>query len=290
MDKKIDTVVDDIYEVLNNGPGEIDEQHLLDFGKRVAAVVSDSLTDREDRATLRMSNIGKPCNRALYYTVNNPEDKEPLPPEVRMKFLYGHLIEELVIFLAELAGHKIEGRQDEQEIAGIKGHRDLVLDGVVTDVKSASTYSFKKFESHNLAADDPFGYSDQLQSYLHTGQSDPCVTDKSRAAFLVIDKTLGHLCLDIHPYEPEDWEAAYEYKKDMVAKDEPPARGFDPVPEGKSGNMKLGMNCSYCDFKNKCHPGLKTYYYARGPVYLTEVKREPKVQQGEAQKEVSWVE
>jgi hypothetical protein len=62
---------------------------------------------------------------------------------------------------------------------------------------------------------------------------------------------------------------------DMVDATEP-ARTFEPIPEGKSGNMKLGLNCSYCGYKTHCHPGLRTFAYARGPVFLTDVIREPK--------------
>src|SRR5690606_25725922 len=109
---------------------------------------------------------------------NTPEDGEPLRPEAYLKFLYGDILEDLLLFLAEAAGHTVVGRQDEQEIAGIKGHRDCVIDGTVVDAKSASSYSFKKFKEGRLREDDPFGYVDQLQSYIHSGQNDPLVTDK----------------------------------------------------------------------------------------------------------------
>ena len=229
------------------------------------------------RGTLRMSSIGKPCERQLYYSVNNSDESEPLRPEAHMKFAFGDLIELLALFLAEAAGHEVEGTQDEQEIEGIKGHRDAVIDGTVVDVKSASTYSFRKFSEGTLLENDSFGYGDQLQSYIHAGQTDDKVRDKDRGAFLVIDKTLGHICLDIHEKKNVPYDLVYKHKKDMVAASNPPKRGFEPEPDGKSGNMKLGMNCSYCDFKHKCHPGLKTYIYSNGPRYLTKVVREPNV-------------
>lgn len=277
MAKRIDTIVEDIYETLDKGMDDV-PSHLLDnLVNGIRSSVHTSLTDRKTRATLRMSNIGTPCNRKLYYTVNNPEDKEFLPPEARMKFLYGHLLEELLLFLAELSGHEVTGRQDEQEIEGIKGHRDAVIDGALVDVKSASTFSFAKFESGKLAENDPFGYVDQLQSYLHAGQTDDTIKDKDRAAFLVVDKTLGKICLDVHKRKDEDLTRVYQYKKELVARDEPPARHYEPEPEGKSGNMKLGMNCSYCEFKKKCHPGLRGFAYANKPIYLTKVVKEPNV-------------
>ncbi len=67
-------------------------------------------------------------------------------------------------------------------------------------------------------------------------------------------------------------------KKDLCCEDEPPARiDWGIVPDGKSGNMKLGTKCSYCKYKNECHPDLRTFLYSGGPRFLTEVVNEPKV-------------
>lgn len=276
--KQIETLVDDIYEVLDKGVDDKDEV-FEKFGKAVGEVLKNRLhpSERVPKGALRMSNIGTPCNRQLWYKVRTPEDAEKLEPHTRLKFLYGDLVEELVLLLAELAGHSVEGRQDTQVLAGIEGHRDVVLDGMTVDVKSASSYSFKKFQEGRLKEDDPFGYSDQLQQYIETGKDDPLVIDKDRGAFLVVDKTLGHLCLDIHKKQDFPIERVVEYKKDLISRDEPPARKYDLEPDGKSGNMKLGLNCSYCAFKDKCWPGLRTFLYANKPVYLGVVKREPNV-------------
>lgn len=225
-----------------------------------------------------MSNIGRPCERQLWYEINIPAVATPLRPENYMKFMFGHLVEELVLFLAELAGHDVKGRQDEAEISGIKGHRDAVVDGAVIDVKSASTYSFKKFVSGGLKEDDPFGYIPQIQSYLHDAQNDPIVTEKDRAAFLVLDKTLGHLTLDVHERDTEtDWPELFEQKKAMVQQAEPPDRGYALVPYGSSGNMALPVACSYCPFKKTCYPELRTFLYANRPVDLAVVVKTPLV-------------
>jgi hypothetical protein len=204
-------------------------------------------------------------------------EAEPLPAEAYLKFLYGDIAELLLLYLVEVSGHDVQGTQDTQEIEGVQGHRDAVIDGTIVDVKSASSYSFKKFSEGRLAEDDAFGYVDQLQSYLYSGQTDDKVKDKNRAAFLVLDKVLGHICLDIHEKKDIPYDAIYRHKKEMVSSESPPERGFDPIPEGQSGNRKLGVNCSYCDFKHKCYPNLRTFLYSTGPVFLTEVQREPKV-------------
>lgn len=277
--KKIEDLVADIYGVLKSGVDLSDRSDLVDkYTDQFKELLLTRLAPREPRkGTLRMSSIGQPCERKLYYEVNTPEDAEELRPEVYMKFLFGDLTELLLLFLAEASGHEVEGTQDEQDIVGIKGHRDAVIDGTLVDVKSASTYSFKKFAEGKLAQDDPFGYVIQLQSYLHAGQTDDKVKDKSRAAFLVVDKTLGHICTDFHEYQKLPMEAIYERKKDIVSSDELPVRRFSSVPEGKSGNEKLTMNCSYCPFKDKCWPELRTFLYSTGPVHFSKIVKEPQV-------------
>ena len=277
--KKIEDLVADIYETLKNGIDLSDRPELVDkYSDQFKELLITRLAKREPRkGTLRMSSIGQPCERKLYYEVNSPEDAEELRPEVYMKFLFGDLIELLLLFLAEASGHTVEGTQDEQEIVGVKGHRDAVIDGTLVDVKSASTYSFKKFQDGKLKEDDPFGYVIQLQSYLHAGQTDDKVKDKSRGAFLVVDKTLGHICLDFHPFEGLPMEDIYERKKAIVSSEDLPVRRFSPIPDGKSGNEKIPMNCSYCPFKEKCWPGLRTFLYSTGPVHFSKIVKEPNV-------------
>jgi hypothetical protein len=278
LDKTIDTLVVDIQDLLDKGIENIPEEKIREFEKSMSNTVVEAIKPRSSgRRDLRMSSIGNPCIRKLWLEYNYPERIEQLTPDTRLKFGYGHLTEEFLLFLAELAGHRVEGRQDTQEIAGVYGHRDAVIDGVVVDVKSASTYSFNKFRQHLTTATDNFGYLTQLQSYLHAGQLDDKVTDKQRGAFLVCDKTLGHICLDVHAYEPYDWETEYERRKSIVYGEERPSRSFDPIPEGKSGNYKLPVNCSYCSVKHLCHTNLRTFAYSTGPVFLTKVVREPNV-------------
>ena len=85
------------------------------------------------------------------------------------------------------------------------------------------------------------------------------------------------MCLDVHEIDTSDVVSFIEQRKDVVSCDTPPDRGFSPVPDGKSGNMKLPFNCSYCDGVDLCWPEKRTFLYSDGPRYLTTVKRLPKV-------------
>lgn len=281
MTKTYETLVQDIEGILSDGVDAIYSDFLNDFGDRVSRIVQEKLKPRDRVPTLRMSNIGTPCSRKLWYLINNPEKAEKLSPEAYLKFLFGDLTEEFLLFLAELAGHRVEGRQTEMQLAGIKGHRDVVIDGLLTDCKSASSFSFKKFKEHRLLEDDPFGYIDQIFGYLEGSKDDPLVTYKDRAGFLVMDKQHGHVCLDIYEKPEVDFEKVYEYRKQLVKEPEPPARHYEDEPHQQSGNRKLGLTCGYCDFKKHCWPGLRTFLYKDGtgvkPVFLTHVVREPNV-------------
>jgi hypothetical protein len=236
--------------------------------------MAERMSEQRQEGYLRPSNLGQPCERKLWYSVNTPEAEELLSSKVKFKFLYGDLIEALVLFLAREAGHDVKGCQDQVEVHGVKGKRDAIIDGTLVDVKSANTRAFDKFERHTLRENDPFGYIDQLGFYHEASLKE--VEDKERAAFLVVDKELGGLVLDYHERQERDWESLIAAKREMLARPEPPERGFEDVPEGKSGNRRLTVPCTYCGFKTKCWPGLRTFVYANGPMFLTKVEKPPK--------------
>jgi len=282
--KHTDTLVEDIYHLMDTkevGEGVNIEKVIEDFGENVKNILINNITAHEfDNRKLRMSNIGKK-DRQLWYSYNGYKGEE-LMPHTRIKFLYGHLIEEMILALAKLSGHKVTDEQKKAKVDGIKGSMDCKIDGVLTDVKSASPFGFKKFKDGSLVNDDPFGYIDQIKGYAYA-------EDTTDVGWLVMDKTNGHLTY--LKYDMADESQWYWSKlnffsitdrikniKKVVKNDEPPKRCYEPVPDGKSGNMKLAVGCSYCAYKQECwkDEGLRTFLYSTGPRYLTTVKREPK--------------
>lgn len=273
----IDTLVEDIYAVLENGT-DVSEEAAQEFGRLLANIIVERISKPNKEPQLRMSNIGTSCDRKLWGMINTPDDFEKLDGPTRIKFLIGDIHEAALLFLAEAAGHKVEGRQDDVNLYGIPGHRDAIIDGVLVDAKSASPYSFKKFIGGLRPENDAFGYIPQLSGYLEAAKSDPKVLDKEVAYFLVSDKVSGDLTLSPLKVDTNyDWRLFVASKQMMVEQAEWPERGYDAVPEGASGNKKLGVNCSYCGLKSKCWPNLRGFAYSNGPVFLTEVVKEPKV-------------
>ena len=270
--KSIDTLVGDIYGLFKT-PQKVKKESAEKLGQEIAKSITEMLEGGEQEPSLRFSNLGTPCKRKLWYSIRAPQLSEPLPPYVKIKFLFGHILETLLLFLSEQAGHTVTGRQDELSIGTVKGHRDAVIDGRTIDVKSATTFSFKKFRENRLTDDDPFGYIDQINAYRAADKDN--VDDK--VSFLAIDKQLGHIVLDTYPANEVNYEEKIDRLKAIVDADEPPERGFSDEEMGAKGNRKLCMTCSYCPFKEVCWPGLRTFVYSNGPVYLTKVEETPKV-------------
>ena len=283
--KTTDNVVADIYALMESkdaDPSVDVEAEIEKFGEGVKALMRTEFgrEKREDNRRLRLSNIGR-TDKYLWNHYNGTEGEE-LQPHTYVKFMYGHLIEEMLLFLTRMAGHSVTDEQKVCKVEGIVGHMDCKIDGVVTDVKSASSFGFKKFKDGTLAYDDPFGYIDQIKAYAHSeGQTE--------FGWLAMDKANGHLTY--LKYDLNDTEApVYEvlrgdivdrvkHVKKLVEQPEPVEWCYPPVPDGKSGNSKLSIGCSYCQFKDHCYPNLRVFAYSYGPKYLVDVVKEPKVQE-----------
>lgn len=274
---KIETLTDDIYRLFTE-EHTFDEGNVEAFGQRLSQIIHERVGRTRSLPSLRMSNLGTRCLRKLWYEINKPEAGEELTGDTRLKFLYGDILEELLLFLAKEAGHEVTGEQDTLSINGVDGHRDAVIDGVLVDVKSASSYSYKKFADGTLAQDDAFGYIDQINAYLAASQGDPLVRDKKRAAFLAVDKTLGKMTVMSTPANGVNYDKKITEIRHVLSQPDPPARFYSDEPMGQSGNKKLGVACSYCAFKNECWPSLQTFGYSTGPVYLTKIAKEPRVE------------
>lgn len=225
-----------------------------------------------------MSNVGKPL-RQLYYDLNGFEGDKP-SGKTLVKFAYGDLCEALVIALAQAAGFKAERFQEEVIVEDVPGHIDLILEGVLVDVKSCSPYSFQKFKDGSIIHNDPFGYVGQLSGYKNA--------INLPAAWIAINKIDGEICVLELPDEISqrfNVQAKIKLIKETIAGPNEPERCYQDEPEGKSGNRKISVSCSYCSHKIRCWrdsnngQGLRVFQYSTGPKWLSVVEREPKVEE-----------
>lgn len=276
--KDISTLIPDIQALVKNKEGWFNEELSRALSTDISARLQVHFGKREPRPTLRLSQMGPRCPRALWYSIHEPGLAEPLPPWAEIKFAFGHVIEGLALALAKAAGHEVTGEQDELILDGITGHRDCVIDGVTVDVKSSSSIGFQKFKSKTIELVDSFGYLDQLDGYVVASREDPLVRVKDKGYLLVIDKQLGHMVLYEHTVTPEREEtlrARISLYKGIVQSSSPPACECGTRAEGATGNIALDVRASYSPFKHQCFPGLRTFLYSKGPVYLTKVVKKP---------------
>ena len=282
--KPLKNVVPDIYKMLESvsqgEPLPITEEELDKTMASMKEAIMHWATPRKRDTdfTLRMSNVGKP-QRQMWYEKRDTDINSEVDGPTQIKFLYGHILEELVLMLVRMAGHEVTDEQKEVEVNGIVGHMDCKINGQVVDVKSASRFAFQKFKNGTLNSDDPFGYLGQLAGYEKAEGTDG-------GGFLVINKENGELCM----FEPDDLdkpniETTINTLRDNLELDKPPELCYNPVPDGKKGNMRLPKGCSYCKYKHECHKdandgaGLRTFKYSTGYAYLTKVVAEPKVEE-----------
>lgn len=282
--KNLDTLIQDIYsnlEGLSTGEAlNISEEELdLTLARMKESILAWSKPREVDNSfRLRMSNIGRPL-RQLWYESQSPSNSHAVSGSTQIKFLYGHVLEEIVLMLVRMAGHEVTSEQKEVNVDGILGHMDCKIDGQVVDVKTASRFSFNKFKDGSLVNNDPFGYLAQLSGY-------ETAEETKEGGFLVINKESGELCL----FRPDDLEKPnvkekIKKVKAAISVDTPPDRCYAPIPEGKKGNMKLPSGCAYCPYKFECYSdanegeGLRAFKYSNGPTYFTKVEVEPKVEE-----------
>tara|TARA_R100001443_G_scaffold38428_4_gene51899 strand:+ start:492 stop:1358 length:867 start_codon:yes stop_codon:yes gene_type:complete len=281
--KTVDTLVEDIYNLFSLDPIDMDEEevdkHIDTFGEMLKVHIKDFLYEvPKDRKGLRLSAIGKP-DRKIWLDVNSPLEEEQLKPSTRIKFLYGYILEELLLLCSTIAGHDVKDQQKEVHVDGVAGHQDSIIDGVLVDCKSASGFGFEKFRKNNLIEDDPFGYVAQISAYAQANGIDT-------AAFLAINKSTGEICLSkLHQMDMINAEARVKHLKNIVGKDSLPDKCYTDMPDGKSGNRSLAVGCVYCNYKHTCWAdsnqgkGLRVFKYAKGNKFLTQVVREPDVEE-----------
>jgi hypothetical protein len=274
----------DIKEVLKNSktlPSEV----LTKFGVNVALKLDRQLRKSRparEPGVIRASEIGTldMCERKFWYSYHQPTLAAPIDGATVMKFLYGDILEETVLTLAKVAGHKVEREQEQVKFSighyTVKGHIDAVIDGVLVDVKSTTPYGMRDFEAGR--GGDKFGYRAQLNVYsVGTG-----VPDKG---WVAVDKQSGVVRYFVEK-KPYDVYELFDRATEVLAVGDPVAKlSRLPVVTEPNGNLLLDTECSYCQYKRECWKdankgkGIRTFAYSNGPKYLVHVVAEPKVKE-----------
>jgi hypothetical protein len=244
-----------------NGKSTMSDDTIKQIGQDVMDAVQRQFGGGNKRGEfrLRMSNIGKPTCQ-LWFEKNQPEKALPLPTTFVMNMMLGDIVEAVFKGLLTEAGVEYEDAEQVtlkvDDDTSINGTYDIVIDGAVDDVKSASNWSYQnKFESFDkLAAHDSFGYVGQLAGYAKA-------SGKRAGGWWVVNKANGQF-----KYVPAtgldiDKEINHIKQTAQTIKDNKFERCFDAVPEtfrGKpTGNTVLNENCIFCAYRFACWPTLE---------------------------------
>jgi hypothetical protein len=258
-----------------NGKSTMSDKTIKQIGQDVMDAVQRQFGGGNQRGEfrLRMSNIGRPSCQ-LWFDKNEPEKALPLPTTFVMNMMLGDIVEAVFKGLLTEAGVQYEDAEqvtlEIDDDTSINGTYDIVIDGAVDDVKSASNWSYQnKFESYDkLAAHDSFGYVAQLAGYAKA-------SGKRAGGWWVVNKANGQF--KYVPATGLDIDTEMSHIKDTVQKvtDNKFERCFEPVPEtfrGKpTGNTVLNENCIFCAYRFSCWPTLKEH-----PAVMSQAK-EPKM-------------
>jgi len=287
--KNIKDLGSDIYSLLDSADHHEHSDELVatyagNIGRELGKA-TDQRNQPREKGKLWASDLGKKCLRQHWYKFNMPHVGEKLTGNTKFKFLYGNVLEETVLYFAEEAGHTVTDAQARVETRVddwiISGRIDGIVDGHLIDVKSTSSYGYKRYKDGIDPTNDSFGYLEQLGFYSAFNDLSPSEVD---VGFIWIDKQNGHIS-----YTKADVPDAAQLlarARDIISavdkEEQDVARFYSPQAYGKSGNYSLPISCSYCDFKQRCYKdsnngkGLRGFVYNQGPVWFTEVQREPR--------------
>lgn len=224
-------------------------------------------SQKESRRThIGISQIGKPCERALWYTFNQCTTKKFDGRMLRL-FQFGHDIESELASLLTSIGFRVytsnpkTGDQyhvQDPENYFFSGSLDAVavspsdveFEGVekstpyIVDFKTAGQSSFNQFVKHGLMK-WRIEYYAQLQCYM--GFSDQLGKKPvTKSMIFVINKNNHEISTETVNFNPDFFEAVREKAKLLVQSEKLPYK-INEDPES--------FACRFCEHKDICHNG-----------------------------------
>ena len=243
-----------------NGKSTMSEEVIEQVGNDVKNALRKQFGGENPRGDfrLRMSNLGRPTCQ-LWFDKNKPEVASAKPNSFMMNMMLGDIVEAVFKGLLRGAGVKYEEPEHVTLEVGdtkVSGTYDLVIDGAVDDVKSASGWSYdnKFIDFYTVQMSDPFGYVAQLIGYAKAAKKKVggwWVVNKANGKFKYVsakesnvEDTMITIQKTINKVKTNKFERCYEDSAETW--------------RGKpTGNRRLGITCGFCDYKHACWENLK---------------------------------
>lgn len=228
------------------------EQHVT---PRTVQDIYDWYVDQrksEHRPHLGGSQIGGPCDRALFYQFRHA-DRAVFDGRMLRLFETGDREEGRIVANLRAVGMTVWDRDPDTgkqiRFTDCGGHFALSLDGVVEGVpeskvphtaefKTASDKNFRAIKSKGIEAAKPV-YWAQAQVGMHK-------SGLTRCLFIVVNKNTDELYIERIRYDPAIGMKLIARAASIIFAEQPPARiSTDPAY----------FECKWCTFQNVCHKG-----------------------------------
>jgi hypothetical protein len=207
---------------------------------------------KNNKFRLRASNIGR-ATCQLWFMKNKPEKAIPPGSNFLLRMLIGDITEAVFKGVLTEAGVNYgEPEKVQVEIAGetINGEYDLIVDGKVDDIKSASPWSYRNkwIGGEEVEKSDSFGYIGQLAVYAKGKGVEP-------GGWWVVNHSSGEFKYVKYTSNLNKVMKSLE-KTVNIIKENVFARCYEPVKEKyrkvESGRYILCTECKFCDFRFAC--------------------------------------
>lgn len=207
--------------------------------------------DKRPRTSIGASEIGKPCDRALWYSFRHC-GQPTFDGRMRRLFETGVLEEPRLIANLRAIGCEVQdkdnktGKQFEFRALGghVKGFMDACALGLpeapktwhVIDFKTASNKQFQIIRKKGIREAKPEYYA-QVMIYMH-------LSGMKRSMMIVKNKDNDALYAERFKYDKEEAKRILDRAKFIIECNTPPERISDDPDQ---------FVCKFCTFRNLCH-------------------------------------
>ena len=202
---------------------------------------------------LHASRIGHPCDRSIWYHINNAEEFTSLKSSRILEV--GRILEPVIIRWLESDGWNVkrnlfsdsnEGMNLSISVLGgsISAHPDCIISHedtelIIADIKTMNDRSFRSLKRDGTVKSHP-QYADQLTIYAHALRSQGYEMNQLAVVALNKNNCEGHI--DFFQFEQERFEALKERAERIFACEEAP----------EQGSRFQSWCCGYCGYSHMC--------------------------------------
>lgn len=234
------------------------------FAEKVRkSVMTDATRSNNGEFTLRLSSLGRPICQ-LQMEKMGVEQRDVNAHTLSTKFAIGDMLEHWVLMIMEAAGVPIDAEDIPCKLkvsgAEINGTADVIIDGKLYDIKTASKFAFNNKWTQGfdyVVSDDPFGYLCQGYGYSEA-------LGVPFGGWIVVCKDNSEITICEAPDNDEPYRSdalrRMEKAFTVLTGTAPFKREFKDIEEifkkVKTGNRVLGTTCEWCSWKHACWENL----------------------------------